>query len=143
MEQRRKEPALEAIRTGPFAGRIDFLRQNRYMQWVRRPGVRVGRLKLDSPDVWRVKMRRIVTHCLMWSLLPAVAISFAGCASVGNRASDAKGKSAGSQRDATAPKAGDRAPVFTLKMLDDETKRVKLASFRGKKPVVLFFGSYT
>jgi len=39
-------------------------------------------------------------------------------------------------------KMGDRAPDFTL--ADPHGKNeVKLSSFRGKKPVVLIFGSYT
>ena len=39
-------------------------------------------------------------------------------------------------------KAGEVAPLFELKSLDGETE-TKLADFRGSKPVVLFFGSYT
>ena len=41
-----------------------------------------------------------------------------------------------------APKTGEEAPGFTLKVLDSE-KKVSLATFRGKRPVILFFGSYT
>ncbi|MCG8405076.1 MAG: hypothetical protein MI923_07765 [Phycisphaerales bacterium] len=41
-----------------------------------------------------------------------------------------------------APKTGDTAPVFELKMLDRE-KSVALRDFNGKRPVILFFGSYT
>ena len=41
-----------------------------------------------------------------------------------------------------APKLGDVAPVFKLKMLDSE-KVVDLKGFAGKRPVLLFFGSYT
>ena len=39
-------------------------------------------------------------------------------------------------------KPGDPAPDFELKKLDGAGK-VKLSVFRGKKPVVLIFGSYT
>ena len=39
-------------------------------------------------------------------------------------------------------KVGEVAPLFELKSLDGTTE-TKLADFRGKKPVVLFFGSYT
>ena len=39
-------------------------------------------------------------------------------------------------------KVGDEAPNFSLQTLDKES-RVELASFRGSKPVVLVFGSYT
>ena len=45
-------------------------------------------------------------------------------------------------RDDGAPKVGDQAPVFKLKSLDG-TSETDLASFRAKKPVILFFGSYT
>jgi len=50
----------------------------------------------------------------------------------------AKPKTSASQ----PPQVGDVAPTFTLQMLDSD-KKVDLASFRGKRPVVLFFGSYT
>jgi hypothetical protein len=44
--------------------------------------------------------------------------------------------------DRAAPKAGDMAPDFTL---SDATGKspVTLSQFRGERPVVLFFGSYT
>ncbi len=45
-------------------------------------------------------------------------------------------------RDDDAPKVGAVAPVFTLKSLDGKSE-TDLASFTGKKPVLLFFGSYT
>lgn len=44
--------------------------------------------------------------------------------------------------DAQAPKAGDLAPDFTLSDISG-TESVTLSDFRGKKPVVLVFGSYT
>ena len=37
---------------------------------------------------------------------------------------------------------GDPAPEFSLPTVDRKT-RVRLSSFRGHKPVVLIFGSYT
>lgn len=37
---------------------------------------------------------------------------------------------------------GDAAPDFTLET-HDKSSRVQLSSFRGEKPVVLVFGSYT
>jgi hypothetical protein len=43
---------------------------------------------------------------------------------------------------AGALQAGDVAPDFTLPTLD-KSAQVELADFRGKKPVVLIFGSYT
>jgi len=39
-------------------------------------------------------------------------------------------------------KVGDTAPDFNLKRLHGKG-RVKLSDFKGKKPVVLIFGSYT
>ena len=41
-----------------------------------------------------------------------------------------------------APSLGSDAPNFKLKRFDSE-QTVELASFEGKKPVVLVFGSYT
>lgn len=41
-----------------------------------------------------------------------------------------------------APKVGEAAPLFKLKMLDNE-KVVDLEALAKKKPVLLFFGSYT
>jgi len=42
----------------------------------------------------------------------------------------------------TAPRVGEDAPNFSLSTKGGE-RTVELASFRGKKPVVLIFGSYT
>lgn len=39
-------------------------------------------------------------------------------------------------------KVGDEAPDFSLET-HDKKSRVRLSDFRGKKPVVLVFGSYT
>ena len=41
-----------------------------------------------------------------------------------------------------ALRVGDLAPDFTLPRID-HTAEITLSSFRGKKPVVLIFGSYT
>lgn len=41
-----------------------------------------------------------------------------------------------------APLVADLAPVFKLKSLDGKSE-TDVASFRGKRPVLLFFGSYT
>lgn len=48
------------------------------------------------------------------------------------------------KRRANTPnlEVGEMAPTFVLKSLDGESE-TDLASFRGEKPVVLFFGSYT
>lgn len=39
-------------------------------------------------------------------------------------------------------KVGDEAPDFSLET-HDKRSRVRLSDFRGKRPVVLVFGSYT
>jgi cytochrome oxidase Cu insertion factor (SCO1/SenC/PrrC family) len=41
-----------------------------------------------------------------------------------------------------APKVGQEAPLFKLASLDGK-KETDLKSFRGQRPVILFFGSYT
>ena len=47
------------------------------------------------------------------------------------------------RRTATrAPQKGEVAPAFTLKTLDGK-KTESLATYKGKKPVALIFGSYT
>jgi len=40
------------------------------------------------------------------------------------------------------PRVGEMAPDFTLPTVDRKSQ-VTLASFRGKQPVILVFGSYT
>ena len=54
------------------------------------------------------------------------------------------GRRGGGQRggDDASLTVGEMAPDFTLKSLDGKSE-TKLASFKTKKPVVLFFGSYT
>jgi peroxiredoxin len=44
--------------------------------------------------------------------------------------------------DRSAPRAGDLAPDFTLSDINGENS-LTLSDFRGKKPVVLIFGSFT
>ena len=53
-----------------------------------------------------------------------------------------RGDSMMKQRQDNAPKVGETAPTFTLKSHDGKSE-TSLASFKGEKPVVLFFGSYT
>jgi hypothetical protein len=38
---------------------------------------------------------------------------------------------------------GEVAPDFNLRTTQDRTRRVSLSSYRGDRPVVLVFGSYT
>jgi hypothetical protein len=50
------------------------------------------------------------------------------------------------QREDNAPKVGEVAPTFKLKLLvkeGEEQEEFDLKSFIGKKPVLLIFGSYT
>ena len=75
-----------------------------------------------------------------------VAAHLVACAASGGRDradADAEKSSTPQERKDTAPKVGDDAPRFTLEMLDDKSKKVELAGFFGKRPTVLFFGSYT
>lgn len=44
---------------------------------------------------------------------------------------------------APLPKVGEPAPPFELPRADDPKQTISLASFRGKRPVALIFGSYT
>ena len=46
------------------------------------------------------------------------------------------------QKDESGPAVGEEAPDFELRTLEGDGV-VKLSDFRGKKPVVLVFGSYT
>ena len=46
------------------------------------------------------------------------------------------------QKDESGPAVGEEAPDFEMRTLEGD-KVVKLSDFRGKKPVVLVFGSYT
>ncbi len=44
--------------------------------------------------------------------------------------------------DSAQLKVGDVAPTFKLKSIDGK-EETDLAAFKGKEPIVLFFGSYT
>ena len=46
------------------------------------------------------------------------------------------------QKDESGPAVGEEAPDFELRTLEGDGV-VKLSDFKGKKPVVLVFGSYT
>ncbi len=46
------------------------------------------------------------------------------------------------RRDQMGPHEGESPPDFDLKRMGSE-ERVRLSSFKGKKPVALVFGSYT
>jgi len=48
-----------------------------------------------------------------------------------------------SERAIKGPKPGDEAPDFELPLLGERARKVRLSSFRAKKPVALIFGSFT
>ena len=51
-------------------------------------------------------------------------------------------KKLGQNQEAGSIELGQKASDFTLKSLDGK-KTIKLSDYKGKKPVVLVFGSYT
>ena len=53
-----------------------------------------------------------------------------------------RGRRKGDLRTPDKLNVGDTAPDFSLKTLDGK-ETVTLSQFKGKKPVVLIFGSYT
>jgi len=85
---------------------------------------------------------------VLLTLALALGVCFGATSSVGADANPFNGdKTKKKQRKGRsgrgkAPRVGDAAPTFKLKMLDGK-KQVDLKSFRGKRPVILFFGSYT
>jgi len=91
------------------------------------------------PDIAR-SFAGALFSTLLFGLPIAAALLLAGCQAVGNVASGAAPRAApGPAREL---RVGDKAPDFTLS--DPQGKqKVTLSSFRGKKPVVLIFGSYT
>ena len=62
---------------------------------------------------------------------------------------DAGARRRGQRRQDNSPKIGDKAPDFDLLTLESllgkskAPKKVRLSSFRGKKPVVFVLSSYT
>ena len=58
-----------------------------------------------------------------------------------DRASKDRGKGKGSN-EPKSPFAGDIAPTFKLMSMDGK-REVDLEKIKGKKPIALFFGSYT
>jgi len=76
---------------------------------------------------------RIATS--MCALLMMSAAAFA-------QEAEGRRKGRGMFNDNNALKVGQNAPLFSLKSLDGK-QETDLKSFRGEKPVILFFGSYT
>ena len=83
-------------------------------------------------------MKSFTTSLLITTFLTATLSTFA---QQGQRPGG-PGQRPGDQRMSGGPRIGDTAPDFKLKTKDGD-KEVQLASFKGKRPVVLVFGSYT
>ncbi len=82
-----------------------------------------------------------------WKLLilPSLLLAMAaGCESSGKQDLERRAQRRHNRRayEEGALRAGDTAPTFKLASLDGKSE-TDLASFRGKRPVILFFGSYT
>jgi hypothetical protein len=82
---------------------------------------------------WRIREMKRMGFTLVLSLVLAI------CPGVvltqQSRARRGKGRRG-------APKVGEMAPIFKLLSLDGRAE-TDLASFKGKRPMVLFIGSYT
>jgi len=76
-----------------------------------------------------------LTVCLGWGLPPVVA-------DLAPEDAPKKQRERKKRPRKPALKVGDTAPLFELQVLDSK-KTVDLKSFAGKRPVLLFFGSYT
>ncbi len=77
------------------------------------------------------------------ALLTCILISASTSEGLSPRAdSGGSASSPEKSRRQKAPKVGDHAPLFRLPSLGSETE-VDLHDIVGKKPIVLFFGSYT
>lgn len=96
----------------------------------------------EACTYWRKAMPRSIARVAgrtMW-----VAAALALCTVAGAQPKDDIKKMIKDhkQKKDLAPSLGSDAPNFKLKMLKSD-QEVELASFKGKKPVVLVFGSYT
>lgn len=88
--------------------------------------------------------RYLITIFPVWAL--AVLIVLSGCKSPENKKISKMRRMMGGipekYKNDGAPKVGDTAYLFNLKTVEGD-REVSIASFASKKPVVLFFGSYT
>ena len=78
-----------------------------------------------------------------WVMFALIIMTVAGgvAAEQPSRDRDRRGRR-DRHRSGGSLKTGQEAPPFTLKSIDGK-QETNLASFRGKRPVILFFGSYT
>ena len=88
-------------------------------------------------------MRAITRILGLTSLGMFLMVGMAGCAGPVGGAKSISGDRQDRTPRPPAPRVGQEAPGFDLRRLEDQSKRVKLASFSGEKPVILFLGSYT
>jgi len=72
-------------------------------------------------------------------ILLTIALLAAGGAVLGQQR---PGRHGGDLRTPDTLRVGDAAPDFKLKT-KDSSREVQLSSFKGKRPVVLVFGSFT
>ena len=75
----------------------------------------------------------------VWRILLVVALLAAGNTAFSQQRPSRHG---GDLRMPDTLRVGDAAPDFKLKTKDG-SREVQLSSFKGKKPVVLIFGSFT
>jgi hypothetical protein len=82
------------------------------------------------------------TSLLMGAAVLASALGSLGSAQPPKTKGEVNTPPAKGERKQDTLRQGDDAPDFTLPRLKEKGE-VKLSSYRGKKPVVLVFGSYT
>ena len=89
-------------------------------------------------------MKRFVLVMVLWLVL-VIAL----CGAFTQQGDPETGEKPGAERakrekmqDTKQLEVGDVAPTFKLKSLDGK-EETDLEKFKGKKPVVLFFGSYS
>ncbi|MDF1667720.1 MAG: hypothetical protein P1V97_38640 [Planctomycetota bacterium] len=79
-------------------------------------------------------------YLIFTSILAIFTLQMPPAVAQGRRGGPGKGSM--DRREDGTLKEGQKAPDFNLKKVDTK-KKGKLSTFRGKKPVVLIFGSYT
>ncbi len=83
-------------------------------------------------------LHRLAITLAFYLIAAAVALS------VGVRDALSQGRDMQKRPPKDAPRPGEDAPDFELAMLGgDAEDKIRLSDFKGKKPVVLVFGSYT
>jgi hypothetical protein len=103
------------------------------------------RARYDADEDGRIARSEYGRDEEHWSRLDKDGDGFVVAGEVAIAPSGPSGRPAGepSFDEGDAPQVGEWAPDFELEELGGNGKRVHLASYRGKKPVALIFGSYT